>query len=202
MAALAWFVLQKVGTTLVNTKIHGAQGVYGTFAVVIGLLFWFSLLAQITLACAEINVVSSHRVWPRGLSSATEERASIAADFQAFSANHVVLLDDDGSFGTRRWSDLDIENTAAACAEAGAPAFVMYTSGSTAAPKAVPLCHRDLVVNGFWIGERMGLSAADRVWLGSPLFWSFGGANALMATLTHGACLVLQDNSRPRRPPR
>lgn len=201
MAALAWSVLQKFGTTLVNPKIHGAQGAYGTFAVVIGLLFWFSLLAQITLACAEINVVSSHRVWPRGLSSATEERASTAADFQAFSANYVVLLDD-GSFGTRRWSDLDIEDPAAACAEAGAPAFVMYTSGSTAAPKAVPLCHRDLVVNGFWIGERMWLSAADGVWLGSPLFWSFGGANALMATLTHGACLVLQDNSRPRRPPR
>lgn len=73
------------------------------------------------------------------------------------------------------------------------PAYVMYTSGSTRHPKAVPLCQRDLLVNGFHIGERMGLAASDRVWLGSPLFWSFGGANALPATWTHGACLVLQE---------
>jgi fatty-acyl-CoA synthase len=39
----------------------------------------------------------------------------------------------------------------------------------------------------------MGLDGHDRVWLGSPLFWSFGSANALVATLTHGACLVLQE---------
>lgn len=73
------------------------------------------------------------------------------------------------------------------------PAYVMYTSGSTRRPKAVPLCQRDLLVNGFHIGERMGLGPDDRVWLGSPLFWSFGGANALPATWTHGACLVLQE---------
>ncbi|MBW0102404.1 class I adenylate-forming enzyme family protein [Pseudonocardia sp. KRD291] len=73
------------------------------------------------------------------------------------------------------------------------PAYVMYTSGSTSRPKAVPLCQRDLLVNGFHIGERMGLGSSDRVWLGSPLFWSFGGANALPATWTHGACLVLPE---------
>ena len=73
------------------------------------------------------------------------------------------------------------------------PAYVMYTSGSTSRPKAVPLCQRDLLVNGFHIGERMGLGPDDRVWLGSPLFWSYGGANALPAAWTHGACLVLQE---------
>lgn len=72
-------------------------------------------------------------------------------------------------------------------------AYVMYTSGTTQYPKAVPLQHRALIENGFSIGERMGLDESDRVWLGSPLFWSFGGANAAMATMTHGACLVLQE---------
>lgn len=71
-------------------------------------------------------------------------------------------------------------------------AVVLYTSGSTAKPKAVPLLHYGMVENGFHIGERMGLTSGDRVWLGSPLFWSFGCANALMATFTHGATLVLQ----------
>jgi fatty-acyl-CoA synthase len=76
-------------------------------------------------------------------------------------------------------------------------AFVLYTSGSTSRPKAVPLCQGDMLANGASIGDRMGLSAADRVWLGSPLFWSFGSANALPATWTHGACLVVQEHFAP-----
>ncbi|AEA25910.1 Long-chain-fatty-acid--CoA ligase [Pseudonocardia dioxanivorans CB1190] len=100
--------------------------------------------------------------------------------------------------GARRWSGLTGGPGADTCA-AGPDdvAFVLYTSGSTRHPKAVPLRQHDLLVNGFHIGERMGLTAADRVWLGSPLFWSFGAANALPATLTHGACLVVQDHFDP-----
>ncbi|MET7640639.1 AMP-binding protein [Streptomyces sp. NPDC005438] len=100
--------------------------------------------------------------------------------------------------GARSWEELPGEGDRAGAEPAGHdPAFVLYTSGSTATPKAVPLTHRDLILNGFHIGERMGLTAGDRVWLGSPLFWSFGSANALMATLTHGACLVLQERFQP-----
>ena len=76
-------------------------------------------------------------------------------------------------------------------------AVVLYTSGSTARPKAVPLLQYGMIENGYHIGERMGLTDRDRVWLGSPLFWSFGCANALMATFTHGATLVLQEQFSP-----
>lgn len=76
---------------------------------------------------------------------------------------------------------------------AGDDALVLYTSGSTSAPKAVPLRQFAMIENGFNIGERMGLNADDRVLLTSPLFWAFGGANALPATFTHGATLVLLD---------
>jgi fatty-acyl-CoA synthase len=72
--------------------------------------------------------------------------------------------------------------------------YVLYTSGSTAAPKGVTLAHGGVIANGFDIGERMHLSAADRVWLSVPLFWSFGSANALPAALTHGSCIVLQES--------
>ena len=77
--------------------------------------------------------------------------------------------------------------------------YVLYTSGSTAAPKGVTLAHGGVIANGFDIGERMHLSAADRVWLSVALFWSFGSANALPAALTHGSCIVLQESFDPAR---
>jgi fatty-acyl-CoA synthase len=75
--------------------------------------------------------------------------------------------------------------------------FVLYTSGSTATPKGVTLAHGGIIENGFNIGERQHLSAADRLWLSVPLFWSFGSANALPAILTHGGTLVLQESFEP-----
>ncbi|HWB52172.1 MAG TPA: AMP-binding protein [Stellaceae bacterium] len=75
--------------------------------------------------------------------------------------------------------------------------YILYTSGSTAAPKGVTLAHGPVIANGFDIGERMHLTAADRVWLAVPLFWSFGSANALPALLTHGGAIVLQESFEP-----
>jgi fatty-acyl-CoA synthase len=77
-------------------------------------------------------------------------------------------------------------------ARADDPALILYTSGSTSYPKAVPLRHHSIIENGFNIGERQGYTPDDRVLLSPPLFWSYGSANAMMATLGHGAALVLQ----------
>lgn len=76
-------------------------------------------------------------------------------------------------------------------------ALLLYTSGSSAHPKAVRLRHHAIIENGFNIGERQGLGPTDRVLLSSPLFWAYGGANALPATFSHGATLVLQEKFDP-----
>lgn len=70
-------------------------------------------------------------------------------------------------------------------------AMILYTSGSTSRPKGVRLIHSDLIESGYHIGRRQGLRPGDRVFVPVPLFWAFGGANALPTAFTHAATLVL-----------
>lgn len=72
-------------------------------------------------------------------------------------------------------------------------AMVLYTSGSTARPKAVQLRHDHAVAHAEQVAERMGVTEADRVLVPVPLFWSYGGANALVVCLATGATVVLQE---------
>jgi fatty-acyl-CoA synthase len=72
-------------------------------------------------------------------------------------------------------------------------ACILYTSGTTSTPKGVQLRHGGLIENMWNIGERQHLTPADRMWMGISLFWSFGCANALVAVMSHGGTLVLQE---------
>ncbi|MGH7372945.1 MAG: AMP-binding protein [Candidatus Rokuibacteriota bacterium] len=76
-------------------------------------------------------------------------------------------------------------------------ACILYTSGTTSTPKGVQLCHGGLIENMWSIGERQHLTPADRMWMGISLFWSFGCANALLAVMTHGGTVVLQEQLEP-----
>ena len=67
VGAVAWTALQAFGGYYVNHQLRGASEVYGTFAVVIGLLAWIFIGAQITLLAAEVNVVRKRHMWPRSL---------------------------------------------------------------------------------------------------------------------------------------
>jgi inner membrane protein YhjD len=67
VAAAVWELLQLVGTYYVNHVVKTSSNTYGTFAVVIALLIWLHLGAQMTLFAAEINVVVARKLWPRTL---------------------------------------------------------------------------------------------------------------------------------------
>lgn len=56
-SAIAFFVLQVFGTTIVTRAIARASPVYGTFASVIALLAWLSLHSMVALLGAELNQV-------------------------------------------------------------------------------------------------------------------------------------------------
>ena len=66
---------------------------------------------------------------------------------------------------------------------------MQYTSGTTGFPKGVMLTHYNVINNGKCIGDRMGLSTADRMMIQVPMFHCFGMVLSMTASLTHGATI-------------
>jgi membrane protein len=67
VATAGWEILQLVGGWYVSHEVKNATPVYGTFALVIGLLAWIHLGAMAVVLGAEVNVVRERRLWPRSL---------------------------------------------------------------------------------------------------------------------------------------
>jgi len=67
IAGVIWQILQYVGGYFVSHQLAHASPVYGTFAVVIGLLAWLYLEAELTLYAVQVNVVIAFRLWPRAI---------------------------------------------------------------------------------------------------------------------------------------
>jgi Virulence factor BrkB len=67
IAAICWQALQVVGGYVVSHQLHRASELYGTFGVVLGLLAWLFLQAEVTLYAAEADVVLARRLWPRSV---------------------------------------------------------------------------------------------------------------------------------------
>jgi YihY family inner membrane protein len=69
VGGVAASVFQVAGGFIMDRNLQGASQTYGTFAVVIGLLSWLYLQAQVALLAAEVNVVRARRLWPRSLTN-------------------------------------------------------------------------------------------------------------------------------------
>jgi len=70
------------------------------------------------------------------------------------------------------------------------PINVQFTSGTTGAPKGATLTHHNILNNGFFIGEAMRLTEADRLCIPVPLYHCFGMVLGNLACTTHGAAMV------------
>ena len=66
---------------------------------------------------------------------------------------------------------------------------MQYTSGTTGFPKGVMLTHYNVVNNGKCIGDRMGLSTADRMMIHVPMFHCFGMTLSMTSSMTHGTTM-------------
>jgi fatty-acyl-CoA synthase len=68
---------------------------------------------------------------------------------------------------------------------------IQFTSGTTGTPKGATLTHFNLVNNGFFVGEGLRLTAADRVCIPVPMYHCFGMVLGVLAAMTHAAASVL-----------
>ena len=59
-----WTLLQDAGAQLVRHQLQHLSNLYGTFATVLGLMWWIALGASISVLAAELNVVVDRRLWP------------------------------------------------------------------------------------------------------------------------------------------
>lgn len=67
LAGLVWTVMQSVGGLIVQHYLKNDSAVYGTFAIVLGLLAWIYLIVRVVIYSAELNVVLARRLYPRSI---------------------------------------------------------------------------------------------------------------------------------------
>jgi YihY family inner membrane protein len=65
LGGVGWTLLQFAGAQLVSHQLRHLSNLYGTFATILGLIWWIALGAMLTVFAAECNVVLTRRLWPR-----------------------------------------------------------------------------------------------------------------------------------------
>jgi fatty-acyl-CoA synthase len=71
------------------------------------------------------------------------------------------------------------------------PINIQYTSGTTGFPKGATLSHHNILNNGFFVGELVEYTEADRVCLPVPFYHCFGMVMGNLGAVSHGACIVI-----------
>ena len=74
---------------------------------------------------------------------------------------------------------------------------MQYTSGTEGFPKGVMLTSRNILNDGYYIGENMNFSEEDRLCIQVPLFHCFGSVLGVMAVITHGSTIVMLEEFDP-----
>jgi len=190
--AISQFATAKIGAILVNInpsyrshELEYALRQSGTSTLILQGAFktsrYADMLAELVPALNE----------PAGAALASERLPGL---------KRVVCLDDDWALpGMLSWDALleraeqtrsDELATLQASLQFDDPINIQYTSGTTGAPKGATLSHHNILNNGFFVAERIGLSAEDRMVIPVPLYHCFGMVMGNLGCMTHGAAMI------------
>ena len=71
------------------------------------------------------------------------------------------------------------------------PINIQYTSGTTGFPKGATLSHRNILNNGYFVGELCEYTELDRICVPVPFYHCFGMVMGNLAAVSHGSCVVI-----------
>ena len=71
------------------------------------------------------------------------------------------------------------------------PICIQYTSGTTGFPKGATLSHRNLLNNGWFVGETCRYTEQDSICIPVPFYHCFGMVMANLGATSHGAAMVI-----------
>ena len=114
---------------------------------------------------------------------------------QSHALERVVYLDDEESWAVLLADGEAVSDQALAQRKAalspGDPINIQYTSGTTGFPKGATLSHRNILNNGYLVGEVCRYTEEDRVCIPVPFYHCFGMVMGNLACTTHGATMVI-----------
>jgi fatty-acyl-CoA synthase len=117
---------------------------------------------------------------------------------------HVVSIHADAPAGIWSWPDFVTRGQTVAADELDRHSAaidpydvvnIQYTSGTTGFPKGAMLTHRNLLLNAFYVGERMEFSDRDRLCIPVPFYHCFGCVLGTLVCVVHGAAMVIPAES-------
>jgi membrane protein len=82
LSGIVFWLLQQLSSLIIVRYLQTAKSIYGDYATVITMLWWFYLQSIVTLLGAEINVVLKERLYPRALVGAP----ATEPDYRAYEA--------------------------------------------------------------------------------------------------------------------
>jgi len=75
------------------------------------------------------------------------------------------------------------------------PINIQYTSGTTGLPKGATLTHRNILNNGYFVGEACGYTEYDRVCIPVPFYHCFGMVMGNLGCTSHGSTMVIPNDA-------
>ncbi len=136
----------------------------------------------------------------RTLVAVSEFKGSNYADMIDAIRHDCLALKDVVLIGSESWNDLmragrhgdrSQLDAIGARLEADDPINIQYTSGTTGFPKGATLSHRNILNNGFFVGELIRYSENDRICIPVPFYHCFGMVMGNLAATSHGAAMVI-----------